>query len=83
MDIEKEKQLFIIQYMNRLHRGDDDEYVQTFQRRYRLYYPALTKKSKHNFNIGILYRDDPKLYRKIYMRIYNERILRPKRIDLE
>jgi len=68
-EIEKEKQLFIIQKMNE-HYRENTKF--SGKRRYDLLNPAYTKKSKYNFNIGILHYDNPKLYRKIYNKLYIE-----------
>jgi len=83
MDIEKEKQLFLIQEMNKVYRENLGEPNGTPKRRYNLLNPALVKNGKHKFGINILYRDNPELYRRIYGRLYYHRCIKVDKYDLE
>ena len=68
MDLEKEKQLFIIQEMNRSYIRNNNSLPQ--KRRYNLLNPCLRKKSKYQFDMPILHCENPKEYQRIYRQFY-------------
>ncbi len=81
MDLEKEKQLHLIQEMNKAYQASQE--YRGGKRRYNLLNPALVKKGKHNFNMNVLHRDNPTLYRRIYSRLYYHKCIKYHKYDLE